>query len=231
MFYKDWERIYKKIARDFDYNQEKEEKAADILNRILDKKQPFQLKKLRKIIYDKEVVIFGAGPSLEDSINFHKDKIKNLVKISADGATSALLKNDIFPEIFVTDLDGDVSDQLNANSNGSVAVIHAHGDNISEIKKYLPEFKGDIVGSTQIDPRSYENVYNFGGFTDGDRAVFLSSHFNAKKIFLIGFDFKGNVGKYSYPEKKDINLKLRKLKWCQYLIEMLINDEQNIYYL
>ncbi|UCF49003.1 MAG: DUF115 domain-containing protein [Thermoplasmatales archaeon] len=231
MFYKDWESIYKKIAKDFNFRLENEKKAVDVFDKLLYKKQLFPLEKLEEIINDKEVVIFGAGPSLNDSINLNIKKIKNLVKISADGATSALLKKNIFPDIIVTDLDGNVSDQIKANSDGSILIIHAHGDNISEIKKYLPKLKKGIIGSTQINPLSYKNINNFGGFTDGDRAVFLASHFNAKKIFLIGFDFEGRIGKYSNIENKDLNLKLRKLNWCKYLIEFLIDKKKNIYFL
>ena len=119
MFYKDWEPIYKKIAEDFNFQVESDKKAADVLDKLLQKKQLFPLKKLEEMITDKDVVIFGAGPSLEDSILAHKNEILNKVKISANGATSALLKNNIFPNIIVTDLDGDVVDQVIANSNGS----------------------------------------------------------------------------------------------------------------
>ena len=231
MFYKDWEPIYKKIAEDFDYKIENDKKATIILNELLHKKQLFSLIKLEEMINNKEVVIFGAGSTLENSITLHKKEIIHWVKISADGATSALLKYNILPEIIVTDLDGDISEQKIANLNGSIIIIHAHGDNISEINRSVPEFKKDIIGSTQIDPLPYEYVYNFGGFTDGDRAVFLASHYNAKKIQLIGFDFNGKIGKYSYPEKKDKFLKFKKLKWCKKLIDLLIKENENIIYL
>jgi uncharacterized Rossmann fold enzyme len=231
MFYKDWEPIYEEIAKDFNYNLEKEQKSAELLDSFLGKKNGFLLEKLDDIIKDREVMVFGAGPSLEKSLDLHKDLIKDCIKISADGATSALLKNDFLPEIIVTDLDGNVKDQINANSNGSVTIIHAHGDNISEINNFVPKFKNKIIGSTQINPQSFENVYNFGGFTDGDRAVFLASHFKAKKIQLIGFDFNGEIGKYAYSEKKDKNLKIMKLKWCKKLIELLIKENKNIFYL
>ncbi|KYK22990.1 hypothetical protein AYK21_03125 [Thermoplasmatales archaeon SG8-52-2] len=231
MFYKDWEPIYEEIAKDFSYNLEKEQKSVEVLDNYLEKKGIFPLDKLDEIVKEREVIVFGAGPSLEKSLDLHKDLIKDCIKISADGATSALIKYDFLPDIIVTDLDGNVNDQINANSNGSVIVIHAHGDNTSEINKFVPKFKNNIIGSTQINPQSFENVFNFGGFTDGDRAVFLASHFKAKKIQLIGFDFNGEIGKYAYSEKKDKNLKIKKLKWCKKLIELLIKENGNIFYL
>ena len=231
MFYKDWEPIYKKIAKEFNFKFNYEKESTDLLDKFLEKKKFFSIKKLEKMIENKEVVIFGAGPSLEDSIEINKKTISNCLKISADGATSALLKKNILPEIIVTDLDGFVPDQIKANSNGSVVVVHAHGDNISEIKKYVNQFNNNIIGSTQIDPSLFANIHNFGGFTDGDRAVFIASHFNAKKIYLIGFDFNGKLGKYSYPEKKDKNQKFKKLNWCNILISYLIENKRNIYFL
>ena len=178
MFYRDWKPIYEKIAKDFNFKLENERYSADFLNNLLYNKKQISLKKLEEMIKNREVAIFGAGPSLDDSIANNKKKIDDCLKISADGATSALLKNNIQPDIIVTDLDGYVPDQIKANSEGCILIIHAHGDNISNLKRYVPEFKGEIIGSTQIDPLDYENVYNFGGFTDGDRAVFLADHFN-----------------------------------------------------
>jgi uncharacterized Rossmann fold enzyme len=130
------------------------------------------------------------------------------------------------PDIIVTDLDGNVTDQIKANLHGSVVIIHAHGDNIDKIRKYIPEFKEKLVGTTQTDPTPFENLHNFGGFTDGDRAVILADHFHAKKITLIGFDFGDKIGQYSFAEKKDIELKFRKLSWCRILIGSV--DEKKI---
>lgn len=228
MFYKQWAPIYKKIVDDFGFSIKKDKLSADILEELLKINKSFLIKKLKELIYNKEIIVFGAGPSLENSIEIKKIRFADKIKISADGATTALLEKNIQPDLIVTDLDGKVSDQIYANSKGSTLVIHAHGDNINKIKKYVPEFKGSVIGSTQTNPKKYKNVYNFGGFTDGDRAVFLANHFNAKKIHLVGFDFNGEIGKYSFSEKKDKNLKLKKLRWCKYLIKYLMKNENNI---
>jgi len=230
MFYKEWAPIYKKIVDDFGFSIKKDELAANVLEGLLKKKKPFLIKELKELIYDKEVIVFGAGPSLENSIERNKKKYASKLKITADGATTALLEKNILPDIIVTDLDGKVPDQILACSKGSIMVIHAHGDNINKIKNYVPEFKGKIIGSTQTDPKEYKNVYNFGGFTDGDRAICLANHFNAKKIHLVGFDFNGDIGKYSFSEEKSKNLKLKKLKWCKYLIELYMKNKNNIFY-
>ncbi|KYK28326.1 hypothetical protein AYK20_07430 [Thermoplasmatales archaeon SG8-52-1] len=228
MFYKDWKPIYNKIAKDLNISKNADEKAANILKNILRNNRQNSNDKLNSIIKGKEVVIFGAGPSLESSLISNKNNLSNKIKISADGATSALTQNDILPDIIVTDLDGKISDQINANSKGSITVIHAHGDNIDKIIEYVPKFKGEVIGTTQINPGPYENINNFGGFTDGDRAIFLADNFKAKMIYLIGFDFDGKIGRYSFSENKDRNLKLTKLKWCKYLIDLLKKGNPNI---
>ena len=231
MDYEDWKSTYEKIVSDFNYSVETDEKAADTLDKLLqEKKNLFPISALKDLINNKEIVIFGAGPSLEKSILKNKKKLTDKLKIAADGATTALLKNNIRPDIIVTDLDGKVSDQLKANSEGSIAIIHAHGDNINKIKKYVPKLEGKILGTTQINPEPYDFLYNFGGFTDGDRAVYLADHFHAKKIYLMGFDFNSKIGEYSFVENKDKKLKLKKLKWCKYLIDVL-NKQNSIHYL
>ena len=94
-------------------------------------------------------------------------------------------------------------------------VIHAHGDNLDKIKAYAREFTR-VIPTCQCKPLG--NLQNFGGFTDGDRAVFLAVHFKAREIVLYGMDFEG-VGKYSFS--KDTSIKRKKLKWGKRLIDYL----------
>jgi len=227
MYYKKWKPIYKKIIKDFNFNIEDDEKTARILNKYLEKnKKLCSIKKIKNMINNQEIVIFGAGPSLKKSIYKYQKSFKDKIKMAADGATTALLEYNISPDIIVTDLDGKISDQIMLSSMGALTVLHAHGNNIIKIKKYIEKFDGDLLGTTQINPSPYYNLHNFGGFTDGDRAVFLADHFHAKKIYLIGFDFNGEIGKYSFAENKDKKLKRKKLKWCKYLIDEL--SKQNV---
>ena len=81
-----------------------------------------------------------------------------------------------------------------AVDKGSLILIHAHGDNLQEIEQLAPKLKNKI-GTVQVKP--FGLVRNFGGFTDGDRCVFLAEHFKASKILLFGFDYGAIVGKFS----------------------------------
>jgi len=229
MDYKTWKPIYETIMREFNFPIEADEKSAGVLNKLLEKKKLLSLSELGDLFNNKEILVFGAGPSLESFILRHKKKFTNAVKLAADGATTALLKNNIHPDIIVTDLDGNVSDQLRANAEGSIVAIHAHGDNIDAIKTYVPRFEGVIMGTTQCNPESYDHLHNFGGFTDGDRAVYLADCFNARTILLIGFDFTNEIGEYSFAKRKNKDIKLKKLQWCKSLIDSL--DKKHIQYL
>jgi uncharacterized Rossmann fold enzyme len=223
MKYENWEPFYKKILKEFNFKESEDKKSAKLLDNLLSNKPIFPLDELSQLIKDKQVFVFGAGPSLENSIIKNKNFFDSGIKIAADGTTSCLVKYGVLPDIIVTDLDGNIQDQIKSNDNGSVIIIHAHCDNKDKIKKYIPKIKGKIIGTTQTDPDKLKNLYNFGGFTDGDRAVFIADHFNAKKINLIGFDFDGKIGKYSFSENKNKKLKLKKLRWCKKLIKMLLD--------
>lgn len=223
MKYEDWEPFYKKILKEFNFKESEDKKSAELLNNLLLNKSISPPEELNQLIKGKQIFVFGAGASLENSIIKNQKLFDTGIKISADGATSCLVKYGVSPDIIVTDLDGNVEDQIKSNDNGSIIIIHAHGDNKDIIRKYIPKINGKIIGTTQADPSKFKNVYNFGGFTDGDRSVFIADHFNAKKITLIGFDFDGKIGKYSFSENKNKKIKLKKLRWCKKLIKMLLD--------
>jgi uncharacterized Rossmann fold enzyme len=207
MNFEEWEEIYKKIVDDFGYKIEEDKKAAHILSRLLEEKKRGDKTELTKIIEKNEVTVCGAGKNLENEI----DKIKGMV-MAADEATSVLMKNGIVPGIIVTDLDGDIEWQIRANERGSIVIIHAHGQNSDALKKWIPCFGGKIIGTTQAEP--FDAIYNFGGFTDGDRAYCIAHHFKARIIHLIGFDWDSVNPK----EGKDLKIKEKKLQWAKKII-------------
>lgn len=206
-----WNKYYKKILKEFNFRKEEDENSAKILSELLRGKNLANLNELRKLIFNKEVVVIGTAIKKAEMKKLKKNKY---CIISADNATTFLLKENILPNIITTDLDGKVKNQIKANENGSIVIIHAHGNNIDAIKKYVPLFNGKVIGTTQCRP--FNKIYNFGGFTDGDRGVFLAKHFKARKIFLLGFNFEKVV------DKENKKVKLRKLKWAEKLIKELI---------
>ena len=135
----------------------------------------------------------------------------------ADSAVKPLVENGIKPDIVVTDLDGDKDSLIKVGKTSSIFVVHAHGDNIAKL--CLVENFKNCIGTTQSKP--FKNIKNFGGFTDGDRAVFLASYFDAKKIILFGMDFGGKIGKHSQTKAIQRKIKLKKLRKGKLLLEWL----------
>ncbi len=127
----------------------------------------------------------------DSNLDIVQKKSRKFVRIVADSATHVLIENHIKPDIVVTDLDGDALFLRKAERAGAIMVVHSHGDNVEELKKLVPTFRR-VIGSTQVMP--VENVYNFGGFTDGDRCVFLADEFGAKEIVLVGMEFGDRIG-------------------------------------
>ena len=213
----DWFPYYQNIRQQFRYSTEKDQEAANILSTMI-KRKALDRRVLKRKIAGKQVIVIGAGPGLDDdNIKFIK-KDRKFVKIAADGAVQALIENKIKPDIVVTDLDGDLDFLQKAEKVGAIMVVHAHGDNVKILKRMVPKFRR-LIGSTQVMP--VQNVYNFGGFTDGDRCVFLAEEFGAKEIILIGMDFGLRTGKYSKKVTKNIELKKEKMKTGRQLLEML----------
>ena len=218
-----WEEKYEEILREFKYSKKKDTQSARILNLIL--KDKFDLKKLERKIRNKTVFVIGAGPSLTLALPFLK-KFKDIAKIVADGATRALVENSIKPDIVVTDLDGSWKFLKRAAGNNSIMVVHAHGDNIEKLPVSLA-FRS-CIGTTEGKP--FGKIQNFGGFTDGDRCVFLARYFGARKIILFGMDFGIKVGKYSKEKGYDRRIKLRKLKKAKSLLEWLASNGRSDFY-
>jgi uncharacterized Rossmann fold enzyme len=215
-----WKYWYDKIISDFDYDSQKDAESAAILNTLLrDSEKIMYSDDLRKFLRGKIVFIYGCGPSLPKQVN-----------ILADGATSSLLELNITPNIIITDLDGRVSDQIEANRKGAVVIIHAHGDNIERINQYFYTFPGKLMGTTQNKPLSY--VKNFGGFTDGDRCVFFAAEMEATTIFLFGFDFGNKIGRFSKPDLIQDEFasenKIKKLQWAERLISELSKETKSL---
>lgn len=201
MEFTEWEPFYLRIREALDIDENEDQRSQMILSDLLrenEKLQPPDLTKrrLRDIIKGSYCLIAGGGSSLEDAVPLIKKRMKDIIEdhseepilITADGATSLLLRSELIPDIIVTDLDGGMKDQIHCLEKGSIMVVHAHGDNIDRMKEVVPRLHGEVIGSTQRDPGDDEYLLNHGGFTDGDRAVMISIHLGADHVCIYGFD-------------------------------------------
>ena len=230
MEFGEWNIYYKEILDDFGFSREDDEKCAKVLDEILSEEGCLTLDDLSKIVgFSDKYIVFGAGPSIKKHIKELKENydLKDYVLVAADGATTAMIEEKIVPDIVVTDLDGNLDDILLANLKGANIVVHAHCDNLNQIVHVTPFFT-NVLGTTQAQPLG--NIYNFGGFTDGDRAIFLAVALGASEITLAGMDFGEIVTKYSRPNLPDIlgtadEVKRKKLQYAEKFTNWIIENE------
>lgn len=218
MRFEEWEPEYREILREFGFSREEDEAAAQELRHLLST-VPARLlgaeaeETLRRKVQGRPVVIVGGGPGkLPLPLPSPWLKVDRPIVVAADGATTACLALGTVPDLIVTDLDGDVEDEVAANDRGSLVLVHAHGDNREALERWVPRFRSPIAGSCAGAPGG--GLLNPGGFTDGDRSVFVAEAFGASSVLLTGFDFRHPRGE---PAKRG-EVKRRKLAVARRLI-------------
>ncbi|MFW9928364.1 MAG: 6-hydroxymethylpterin diphosphokinase MptE-like protein [Candidatus Thorarchaeota archaeon] len=236
MQYSDWKKYYQKVVNELGISEKSDLEAASnylgIINNFenAEEKISLSIKKIKKVLGNDKIIIFGAGPNLVTDL---KKFVKNFTQpfsgtiIAADGATQCLAEFNIKPNIIVTDYDSDLIYIQKFGKEGSILILHGHGDNIALLKNWFPKLSLSPfwIPTIQTEP-IFPFLYNFGGFTDGDRALSLALHFSQPcEIYLAGFDFGKIVGKYSKPYLSEDSLasefKQKKLKFAQYFISEL----------
>ncbi|AIY90259.1 6-hydroxymethylpterin diphosphokinase MptE-like protein [Geoglobus acetivorans] len=191
----EWFELYRQILSDFNFSAEGDAKAARLMHE-LGKDKLLDAESLREKIEGRDVVVVGGAVDSE---------IDGEVIITAGKAIVKWLGlSDRTPDVHVTDMEESASLLISLEENGTLLVLHAHGDNMDRIREVVPRVRR-FVGTTQNVP--FDRVYNFGGFTDGDRAAIIAKRFGAEKITLHGFDFSAE------------GIKGRKLVWARKILE------------
>ncbi len=234
-FHDEFRQWYIEIIKDFNFDQQKDREARDMLSHILNlKEKNWNANKILHLFYHslekgKIIFIFGCGPSLETTIGALLKRggraiLNHTINLAADGATVFLTENEIPITATFTDLDGIRKEDFGI---AQYMIVHAHGDNIDKLEEFKPEIINfeKVIGTTQVQP--LENIVNPGGFTDGDRILFfLRSLLSSEQvIYLIGMDFNEIVGRYSKPTLKSNQIatpiKKKKLDYAFKLITWL----------
>lgn len=178
MRFEEWEPLYTEIVTELGLDREKDEEAARVLASLVPRDD---LPLLEMLCRGRTVTVCGNAPCLERELPVVQGTV-----FAADAAADVLAAHGRRIDAVFTDLDGATDLFLELNRNGTVMVVHAHGDNIPLIRHWVPRFTGPFVATTQTRP--LPGVYNWGGFTDGDRAVFAAHALGAKEVVLAGFD-------------------------------------------
>ncbi|WP_457614451.1 6-hydroxymethylpterin diphosphokinase MptE-like protein [Methanopyrus sp.] len=213
--------IIKEIREDLGYKESEDRLAASFLCELL-RYHPRVLSP-KDLPVEEEVIVVGAGPSITELPRIIR-KLEEGVIYAADGACKALLELGIVPDVVVTDLDGPKEYLLMSSECGSITVVHAHGDNVAELAELVPALVR-ILGTCQVEPPC-DLIHNFGGFTDGDRAVVMAARLGAERVLTVGMDFGDLTTEYSRPsEGKRIfradPVKRRKLAWGKRVVRLV----------
>lgn len=238
-----WHR-YLQIIATLGFSEAEDKEARDLLFNSFSEKSEYILENkiglIQDIIKNKKIIyIFGGGPGTNVFLNnvtraFCNKRFQKLFEnkhliIAIDGSTEVLVNHNIIPDIIFTDLDGITLNKAQKKElEHTFFVIHAHGDNQNKIREFRNFIinHDDILGSTQVESRY--PILNYGGFTDGDRALYFLNNFidSSYKVYLIGYEFGNIVGKHSKPEYIDnikaSAIKLKKLDIGKELVESII---------
>ncbi|HVP94821.1 MAG TPA: 6-hydroxymethylpterin diphosphokinase MptE-like protein [Methanoregulaceae archaeon] len=202
MKFEEWEPYYEEILSFFSFDRKKDEEAAEFLDHLMIRDD---LPMLIERTAGNHVTVCGNAPGLPGEIG----QIRGTV-FAADAAAIVLAEHGIRPDAVFTDLDGADETFQDMNWQGTIMVIHAHGDNMYLLRYWVPRLIGPVIGTTQSKPLPH--IYNFGGFSDGDRAVFAAHELGASSVSLVGFDCDDpSVG----PVKRG------KLIWARKLLALL----------
>ena len=176
----------------------------------------------------KKIIIIGAAAT---SLEILKILKKNNFFVLADGAGAVFstLDDKSEEEAWARSIcvisDGDGGKGLTQAIQKEIPLIlHAHGDNVPSWTKTIDYIlsKGiemKIVLTHQI-PKKIDGMYNFGGFTDGDRAVCFVHSIGVPKERIVMVGTRTDiVGKWSGITDKE--LKLSKLKWMKKVLEII----------
>ena len=164
------------------------------------------------------IVLVGAGVREDD---LEQAWGEGTVFVAADGAVGACLDR-VEVVCVVSDLDGEPHLSKAVERNIPL-VIHAHGDNIDTWKACLTQWASSggipLVLTHQCDD-VYEDAYNVGGFTDGDRAAcfLLALGVPVERLSFVGYS-TDRVGPWSGAT--DPERKLAKLAWMARVLDLI----------
>lgn len=239
--------MYQEILNVMGYTEDEDSNARDYIKEIVNSRINYslqtQLQNFGELIASyKRLWVFGGGIGTQ---TFLKDHLGNIPKqftnqiliIAIDGAATILSEHGLKPHIIFTDLDGFQYDDITKYKlEDSFFIVHAHGDNIDKIEKFQPFLKRceNLITSTQT--QSDIPVINHGGFTDGDRAIYLIDPFltGEHKIYLFGYDFGEIIGQHSKPDlkynAKVTSVKRKKLNFGRKIIDNLCENSKGSFF-
>lgn len=220
MQYREWAPVYERIRAEFGFDMAEEERSAERLAALAPELSAERaLAAVRARLAGRDAVIVGLAPRAGPPPVWRLPTGGPRPAIlAADGAAQTCLEAGLVPDVVVTDLDGPVASEVSAQMRGALVVIHAHGDNVPQLERWVPELTGARAGSWAGAPTP--QLLDVGGFTDGDRAAYLAAEGGARRVLLWGFDFE----RAAEPDPRSRERKLAKLRWAERSLGWLVRQ-------
>jgi len=214
MQWADWEPMDREIRATFGYGADADREAARRLHALAPR--PSRWRDLRAALRNRrDIVVLGCGPDLGHVQASH---LAGRTVVACDGASRRLMEIGAPPSVVVTDLDGDPEGLRWAAAAGAYLVVHAHGDNVSQLEALVPALGPLVLGTYATAPDEHlAPLRSLGGFTDGDRAVVLLEDVEARHATLVAFQFDAEPSRYSH--RWDPETKPRKLGFARRVVE------------
>jgi len=214
--YDDWAPLYERIRASLGFEWEREVRARDLLESLVpERRAETTLGEAARRLGGRTVVIVGLAPGAGPPPVWRLPAGVPPALIAADGAAAVCLDAGLVPDVVVTDLDGPVASEVTAESRGALLIVHAHGDNLEALRRWVPELSSRAGASWAGPPTAI--CLNVGGFTDGDRGAYLAGHAKAARILLWGFDF----GRADDADPAGRVRKIGKLRWARAALDRL----------
>lgn len=202
-----WREEYRWIREFLGLDESADRLACESLSEAF-RERPCVLPEVKRSFAGKVAIVIGASESVLTDL----DRLASLRSlwegraflVAADTATPLVLSRGMVPDIVVTDLDGPVEALVSASRSGSLLFVHGHGDNMDSLREVLPLLRGRAEPTTQV-PGPVGHVHNFGGFTDGDRAAYVSVALGARAVVLLGMCLKCGVSRLSSFGKSKVS--------------------------
>ena len=148
MNYETWSPVYEQILADFGFDRGADEQARDELASLLAESLSFDPDHLD--VAGDTVAIAGAGPSLTDAdgpemddsgtADSELDRAREADAVFAASTAAAVLRSEgVTVDCMVTDLDKTPETARELTEEGTPVAAHAHGDNVSELRRWVPE--------------------------------------------------------------------------------------------
>lgn len=201
--FEEWEPVYEAILEDFGFERGADERARDELVDLVDGQRLFDV--ATASYAGQTVAIAGGAATLRNEFDIVREAD---VVVAASIAAKRLRNAGLDVDCVVTDLDKVPETVAECTADGIPVLVHAHGDNRSAIRDWIPRFDSNwLIPTTQAEP--VDPVTNFGGFTDGDRAAFFAASLDARRLTFPGWEFSDSTVD---TEKR------KKLAWAKRLL-------------